>query len=139
MLSLQTSLRIKDQSHKITRSVKRFIFGRLLFDIKGNIFVCTFAPGWGVLRYIIDGDVRNPFLGLKFCSDFFWVRDFGKDFFWGLTKSETQGSRFYVKQLYHDAKTVWNSLELLLLLLFLIGLFWVTFWAVGLFLGQGLA
>ena len=35
-----------------------------------------------------------------------------------LTKSETQGSRFYVKQLYHDGKTVWNSLELLLLLLF---------------------
>ena len=36
----------------------------------------------------------------------------------GLTKSETQGSHFYVKQLYHDAKTVWNSLELLLLLFF---------------------
>ena len=28
-------------------------------------------------------------MGLKFCSDFYWVRDF-----------ETQGSRFYVKQLY---------------------------------------
>ena len=48
----------------------------------------------GVLRYISDGDVRSPFLGLKFfdlrtflglkfCSDFFWVRDFGKDFFGG--------------------------------------------------------
>ena len=57
-------------------------------------------------------------MGLKFCSDYFWVRDFGKDFLGGLTKSETQGSRFYVKQLYHDAKTVWNTLELLLLLLF---------------------
>ena len=32
-------------------------------------------------------------------SDFFWVRDFGKDSL-GLTKSETQGSLFYVKQLY---------------------------------------
>ena len=41
----------------------------------------------------------------------------------GLTKSETQVSRFCVKQLYHDAKTVWNSLELLLVF-FLIGLFW---------------
>ena len=28
-------------------------------------------------------------MGLKFCSDFFWVRDFGKDVFLGLTKSET--------------------------------------------------
>ena len=46
----------------------------------------------------------------------------------GLTKSETQGSRFYVKQLYHDAKIVWNSLELLSL-----------FFLIGLFLGQGLA
>ena len=36
-------------------------------------------PG-GVLRYISDGDVRSLFLGLKFCSDFFLVRDFGKDF-----------------------------------------------------------
>ena len=27
-------------------------------------------------------DLRT-FLGLKFCSDFFWVRDFGKDFFGG--------------------------------------------------------
>ena len=37
----------------------------------------------GVLRYISDGDVRSPFLGLKFCRDFFWVRDFGKDSFGG--------------------------------------------------------
>ena len=49
----------------------------------------TFTPrgggggGEGVLRYISDGDVRSPFLGLKFCSDFFWVRDFGKDIFGG--------------------------------------------------------
>ena len=54
--------------------------------------VCDIVPG-GVLRYISDGDVRSPFLGLKFAiwglflglkfrSDFFWVRDFGKDFFW---------------------------------------------------------
>ena len=35
--------------------------------------------------------------------------------FLGVEKSETQGSRFYVKQLYHDTKTVWNSHELLLL------------------------
>ena len=50
--------------------------------------------GGGVLRYISDGDVRSPFWGLKncdlrtffgfeICSDFFWVRDFGKDFFGG--------------------------------------------------------
>ena len=31
---------------------------------------------------------------------FFWVRYFGKDFLGGLTKSETQGSRFCVKKLY---------------------------------------
>ena len=48
----------------------------------------------GVLRYLSDGNVRSPFfgfeicdlrifLGLKFCSDFFCVRDFGKDFFGG--------------------------------------------------------
>ena len=53
----------------------------------------------GVLRYISDGDVRSPFLGLKFaiwgpflglkfCSDFFWVRDFGKDFFGGWEKAK---------------------------------------------------
>ena len=63
-------------------------------------------------------------MGLKFCSDIFWVRDFGKDFFWGSTKGETQGSLFYVKQLHHDAKTVWNSLELLLLLFFFNWTFW---------------
>ena len=50
--------------------------------------------GGGVLKYISVGDVRSPFLGLKFaicglflglkfCSDFFWVRDFGKDFLGG--------------------------------------------------------
>ena len=38
--------------------------------------------------------------------------------FFGLIKSETQGSRFYVTELYHDTKTVWNSLELLLLFFF---------------------
>ena len=42
--------------------------------------------------------------------------------FLGVDNSETQVSRLYVKQLYHDAKTVWSSLELFLL--FLIGLFW---------------
>ena len=41
----------------------------------------------------------RTFLGLKFCSDFFWVRDFGKEFF-GVDKRETKGSHFYVKQLY---------------------------------------
>ena len=30
----------------------------------------SLIPG-GVLRYISDGDVRSPFLGLKFCSAFF--------------------------------------------------------------------
>ena len=33
-------------------------------------------------------------MGLKFCSDFFWVRDFG--LFGGLTKSENQVSRSYI-------------------------------------------
>ena len=58
--------------------------------------------------------------------------------FLGLTKSETpEVSRFYDKQLYYDAKTVWNSLELLLLLYFFnwtffglhsrpLDFFWVT-------------
>ena len=70
----------------------------------------TIPPG-GVLRCISDGDVQSPFLGLKFCSDFFWVRDFGKDFFGGLTKSETQGSDFYVKQLYQFHFTNVNYME----------------------------
>ena len=48
----------------------------------------------------MTGMCEGLFLGLKFFSDFFWLRDFGKDFFGGLTKSETQGSDFYVKQLY---------------------------------------
>ena len=39
-----------------------------------------------------------------------------------------------------DAKTVWNILEVLLpIIFFQLDFFWVTFWAVGLFLGQGLA
>ena len=61
----------------------------ILFQVFGD----TYDPR-GVLRYISDGNVRSPFLGfeicdlstflgLKFCSDFFWVRDFGKDFFGG--------------------------------------------------------
>ena len=50
------------------------------------------------------------------------MRDFGKDVFWGLTKSETHCqiisciSFIYKRKV--DAKTVWNSLELLLLLFF---------------------
>ena len=47
----------------------------------------------------------------------FFGLDFGKDFF-GVDKKRNPGFSFYVKQLYHDAKTVWNSLELLLLLFF---------------------
>ena len=30
------------------------------------MFLTNFEPGGGVLRYISDGDVRSPFLGLKF-------------------------------------------------------------------------
>ena len=38
-------------------------------DFPGNIYTCVFAPGGGgVLRYISDGDVRSPFLGLKFAT-----------------------------------------------------------------------
>ena len=59
-----------------------------------TVFNYLIPQGGGVLRYISDGDVRSPFLGLKFaiwglflglefCSDFFWVRDSGKDFFFG--------------------------------------------------------
>ena len=32
-------------------------------------------------------------MGLKFCSDFFWVRDFGKDFF-GVDKKRNPGFSF---------------------------------------------
>ena len=42
------------------------------------------------------------------------MRDFGKDFF-GVDKKRNPG---FVKQLYHDAKTVWNILELLLPIMF---------------------
>ena len=67
---------------------------RSLNNSKKRIFKRELCPqgGGGVLRYINDGDVRSPFLGLKFaicglflglkfCSDFFWVRECGKDFF----------------------------------------------------------
>ena len=37
-------------------------------------------------------------MGLKFCSDFFWVRDFLRTFF-GVDKKR-KVSRFYVKQYY---------------------------------------
>ena len=49
--------------------------------------------GGGVLRYISDGDVRSPFWGLKFCSDFFWVRDFGKEIL-GVDKKRNPGFSF---------------------------------------------
>ena len=62
-------------------------------------------------------DLRT-FLGLKFCSDFFWVRDFGKDLF-GVDKKRNSGFSFLCQTIVSgDAKTVWNSLELLLLVLF---------------------
>ena len=87
-----------------------------------------------------DGDVRSPFLGLKFaiwgpflglkfCSDFFWVRDFGKDVFGGWQKGKPRGSRFYVKQLhrFHLLKKGGrkNYLEFswIIIIIFLIGLF----------------
>ena len=38
-------------------------------------------------------DLRT-FLGLKFCSDFFWVRDFGKDFSWGSQKAKPRALVF---------------------------------------------
>ena len=37
-------------------------------------------------------------MGLKFCSEIFWVRDFGKDVFGGLTKSETIVSVSFTKE-----------------------------------------
>ena len=91
----------------------------------------AWLPG-GVLRCILsDGDVRSPVfgfeicdlrtLGLKFCSDFFWARDFGKDFFGGRQKEKPRVLVFksnncivFFYQRKVDAKTVWNSLELLL-------------------------
>ena len=39
--------------------------------------------GGGGLRYISDGKCEGLFMGLKFCNEVFWVRDFGKDFFGG--------------------------------------------------------
>ena len=112
------------------------------FPIDQKTTACWRPRGGGggrFLRYISDGDVRSPFLGLKFaiwgpflglkfCSDYFWVRDFGKDFFGELTKSKTQGSRFYVKQLYqfHLLKKGGrkNCLEFSsIIIIFLIGLF----------------
>ena len=33
-------------------------------------------------------------MGLKFCSDFFWVRDFGKDVFGGVDKKRNPGFSF---------------------------------------------
>ena len=62
-------------------------------------------------------------MGLKFCSDFFWVRDFCKDFLRGLTKRETQGSRSFLIQTivsFSFTKERWMQK---LLLFFLIGLF----------------
>ena len=63
---------------------------RILLQEKMSDVMMGNSPG-GVLRYISDGGVQSPFLGLKFaiwglflglkfCSDFFCVRDFGKDF-----------------------------------------------------------
>ena len=84
--------------------------------------------------------MRSPFLGLKFCSDFFGVRDFGKDVFLGLTKSETHWQTIVSVSF---TKERWmQKLSGILLnnyYFFLIGLFGFTFWAVGIFLGQGLA
>ena len=111
--------------------------------------------GGGVLRKISDGDERSPFLGLKFaiwglflglkfCSDFFWVRDFGKDFFGVWQQAKPRVLVSYVKQLYqfHLLKKggCKNCLKFswIIIIIFLIGLFCVTFWAIGLFLGQGL-
>ena len=74
-------------------------------------------------------------MGLKFYSDFFGVRDFGNNFFWGLTKSETQGSRFYNCIMTQKL----SGILLNYYYFFELDFFGVTFWAVGLFLGQGLA
>ena len=42
-------------------------------------------PG-GVLGYISDGDVRRPFLGLKFSGGLFLPLRFWRGLFWGLMK-----------------------------------------------------
>ena len=101
------------------------------------------AQGGGVLRYISDGDVRSPFLGLKcaiwglflgltFRSDFFgWeilVRTFLE-----VDKKRNPGFSFLCQTIVSWRK---NCLELSWIILYFFG---VTFCAVGLFLGQGLA
>ena len=81
-----------DDENTFVAVLVRVIFLWTLILIKINIHVHVDPGGGGVLRYISDGYVWSPFLGLKFaiwglfwglkfCSDFFWVRDFGKDFF----------------------------------------------------------
>ena len=47
-------------------------------------------------------------MGLKFCSDFFWVRDFGKDFFWGgggVDKKRNPGFSFLIQTIVSVAFT----------------------------------
>ena len=76
-------------------------------------------------------DLRT-FLGLKFCSDFFWVRDFGKDFFGGWQKAKTRVLVFMSNNCIMTQKLSGILLNYYYYFC-LIGLFWVTFWAVGLF------
>ena len=76
------------------------------------------------------------------------MRDFGKDFFGVDNKrNPLQGSRFYVKQLYHDVKTVWNSVELFFFFNWTffglrsgpLDFFWVRVKPEGLFLGLSIS
>ena len=66
-------------------------------------------------------------MGLKFCSDFFWVRDFGKDFF-GVDKKRNPGFSFLCQTVVSVSftKDFWAQKlsGILLNYYFLIGLFW---------------
>ena len=84
----------------------------------------------GVLRNISDGDVRSPFLGLKFatwepllglkfCSDFFWVKDFGKDFFGGW-KKRNPGFSFLCQTIvsWHKNCLEFSSIIIIIIIIF---------------------
>ena len=66
----QSSLREQAKfSWRILRSRRRILRSPIPNEHPGIIdsqgLLCILTPG-GVLRYISDGDVRSPFLGLKF-------------------------------------------------------------------------
>ena len=140
------------QLHCFSQFKSKFISGiiRLLFCMKffSNLrFPSIDIYPRGVLRYISDGDVQSPFLGLKFAIwGLFWgwnfvVTIFGWGIlvrtFFGVDKKRNPGFSFLCQTIVSWRKNCLQFSWIIINYYFLIGLFWGYILGRWTFFGSG--